>query len=674
MSDEIDVKVQAKIAGLAGGLAEAQSIVKGAVGDMKSHFNSLNSVVDTVKTHWLGIVSVLGGGKLFKDVIDGTLEWTLDVVQLSKRLGITTEQASGLNVALEHLHISADEYGTIVSKVTRQMRTNDQAFESLGIRTKDQNGQWRNSQDVMADVIAKLNSMQAGTDRNVAAQALMGARVGNINMLLRLNADMLKESAEKAEKYHLIVGPEGAAKVRAYKDAMADVHLILQSMKVQIGNALMPLLLQLGQFLGGEGPRLAGFFGEAIKFIAKAGLEAYAAMNGLYQLVKALKVVMATPIGHGWVDTVKGAFSEAADEIQRVNDNVADAIMRINTGVGTSKVKSTAPAGDTLTGDDLVKGGKDNKLKEQWALELAQFKLEEARAGENMEKVVEIKRAELERVRQLFGEHSTEYLAIATDLERELNAGQKEGAKIFEDLQKDAAQQEKAALAQRKQDWISLMSGISNAIETSVMGVIQGTTTMGAAIKNMLRSITLEYISMGVKTLIAHKAAELAKTGATAQGTAQRVALEYWAQVKSVAVSAWGAIQRIGMYAIEGAAAAFKAIAAIPFIGPALAPAAAAAAGLAIGAFAGRIASAQGGYDIPSGVNPITQLHQNEMVLPASLADKIRGMTDAGSGGGVHFHVHAVDESGVKKFFIKHGDKIVAAVKRGERDFKFDEA
>jgi hypothetical protein len=204
------------------------------------------------------------------------------------------------------------------------MRTNEQAFSALGIRTKDQNGQWRNSQDVMADVIEKLNAMKAGTDRNVAAQALMGARVGNITQLLRLNKDMLAESAEKAEKYHLIVGPEGAAKVRSYKDAMADLHLIGTSLKVQIGNALLPVLLQLGQFFGGEGPRLANS-SAPIKFVAKAMLGAYA-RNALVETVKFLKVLLVTPIGKGWMTTVTAAFHEMGDEIQRVNDEVADAI------------------------------------------------------------------------------------------------------------------------------------------------------------------------------------------------------------------------------------------------------------------------------------------------------------------------------------------------------------
>lgn len=42
------------------------------------------------------------------------------------------------------------------------------------------------------------------------------------------------------------------------------------------------------------------------------------------------------------------------------------------------------------------------------------------------------------------------------------------------------------------------------------------------------------------------------------------------------------------------------------------------------------IASAEGGYDIPSGTNPVTQLHEREMVLPREHADVIRGLASNG--------------------------------------------
>lgn len=94
----------------------------------------------------------------------------------------------------------------------------------------------------------------------------------------------------------------------------------------------------------------------------------------------------------------------------------------------------------------------------------------------------------------------------------------------------------------------------------------------------------------------------------------------------------------VGMNAIQAAAEAFKAMAGIPYVGPILAVGAAAAAmaavyGLMSGMGGGgsststtttRIPSAAGGWDIPAGINPLTQLHENEMVLPAEHAQTIR--------------------------------------------------
>lgn len=53
--------------------------------------------------------------------------------------------------------------------------------------------------------------------------------------------------------------------------------------------------------------------------------------------------------------------------------------------------------------------------------------------------------------------------------------------------------------------------------------------------------------------------------------------------------------------------------------------------GASAGGFSGASYSAAGGFDIPSGVNPVTQLHEKEMVLPSQYAEVIRGMAANGN-------------------------------------------
>ncbi|WP_040721204.1 phage tail tape measure C-terminal domain-containing protein [Oxalobacter paraformigenes] len=55
---------------------------------------------------------------------------------------------------------------------------------------------------------------------------------------------------------------------------------------------------------------------------------------------------------------------------------------------------------------------------------------------------------------------------------------------------------------------------------------------------------------------------------------------------------------------------------------------------------AGDIRYAAGGFDVPAGMNPLTRLHEKEMVLPARYADVIRGLAGNGaaSGGGININ------------------------------------
>lgn len=210
---------------------------------------------------------------------------------------------------------------------------------------------------------------------------------------------------------------------------------------------------------------------------------------------------------------------------------------------------------------------------------------------------------------------------------------------------KDAA----ATASTIQRSWVNAFAPITSAFDTAVKGVISGTTTIKSAVTNMAKSIVLEYASMGVKTLASWAANEAAKTGATAAGTAARMALEGAAAIQSVALSAWAAIKNIMNYAWEAMAGAYKAIVGIPYVGPFLAPVAAGVAFAGVAGAVSSIASARGGYDIPAGVNPMTQLHEREMVLPAPIADPMRQMLAGGGSGGTDtLHWHGTPDDTIK--------------------------
>ena len=146
----------------------------------------------------------------------------------------------------------------------------------------------------------------------------------------------------------------------------------------------------------------------------------------------------------------------------------------------------------------------------------------------------------------------------------------------------------------------------------------------------------------------------------------QQVALDTWGATQSIAIKTWEGLQWIGIEAAKAAASAWAALEGIPVVGPFIAPAAAAATLAGVLALAGDLRSAAGGFDVPAGLNPITQLHAKEMVLPEEYANVIRGLQQqqqggAKGGGDVHLHVHALDSSDVTRFMQKNKGAVASA-------------
>lgn len=252
-------------------------------------------------------------------------------------------------------------------------------------------------------------------------------------------------------------------------------------------------------------------------------------------------------------------------------------------------------------------------------------------------------------------------------------------------------------------DLTSRMSGLwDKGIQSMMNGTLTWKNAMnaiftelaGAFIQNMITAPMKKYVA-NLATRLAVKlgfiktetAAEVmgqtAQTGAVVAGETTKTIATSTGALARLAIKAGEAIKSIMMYAWEAMAGAFKAMVSIPYIGPVLAVAAGASALALVGGLAGKIKSARGGYDIPSGVNPVTQLHEEEMVLPKQHANTIRALGRSMSGGGMSeqpayagdmgmmpsINIQAWDSKDVKKFMKKHGRELAGGLKSHRRGF-----
>lgn len=176
-------------------------------------------------------------------------------------------------------------------------------------------------------------------------------------------------------------------------------------------------------------------------------------------------------------------------------------------------------------------------------------------------------------------------------------------------------QQQQRVAQDFQKRWGNAFNTVSGAFGSAFGQMLRGSQTFGEAMRGMFASIAQSAVETAAKNI-----ATMGMQAAFGNGLRS-------AEIRKDAGAAAGA--------------AYKAIVGIPYVGPFLAPAAAAVAYAGVLAFD----SAEGGYDVPRGLNPMTQLHEREMVLPRQQADVIRNMADQGAGGaagggGRPIHIH----------------------------------
>ena len=300
--------------------------VKGMTEGMKSGMDNITSVVGAVQKHFVALAAIVAGVGVFKEGIEETKKFTGEAIKLSKALGITTDEAAALNVALGDIYSDSETMVSASSMLTKQLRTNEDALNKMGLVTRDASGEYRNMKDLMMDSISVLKEYKEGTDRNLAAQTMFGKGAGDVNSLMKLNAEVIEAAKEKQEQLGLIVGVENVEASKRYKAAMNDVGDVMTAIKKTIGDAVMPVFTKLGEWFAVIGPAAVTIIKGAI-----GGLTAvfWALKNGVvvvWETINAMVVTVTEPLralAAAMGKALQGDWAGAKAEIAGIGDVIS---------------------------------------------------------------------------------------------------------------------------------------------------------------------------------------------------------------------------------------------------------------------------------------------------------------------------------------------------------------
>lgn len=249
MANDIRVGITADSSQLFAELNKATAGIKNAAENMSGSFSGVGATLNALKGPIVALTSIFAGGSLFGSGISDTITFQKEVNKLSSVFGISKIQATTLSIAIGDIYGDADTFTAGASKFTKVLKENEDRITQLtGVRTRD-NGQLRNGQTVMLEVLQGLDKYKSGLDKNLVAQELFGRSFVEMIKYQKLTTSVMLEAEKKVNDLGLAFGVVGEQKVAAYRASVNDLDDAFLAMKKNVSVELMPSLTSLGTIL-----------------------------------------------------------------------------------------------------------------------------------------------------------------------------------------------------------------------------------------------------------------------------------------------------------------------------------------------------------------------------------------------------------------------------------------
>ena len=218
---------------------------------------------------------------------------------MGKSLGVTATEASVFGFALEEAGVSSDAVAMAGKRLTMALASGGEKFRSLGIATKDANGEFKDTKTLMLEVNERLRGYKEGTDRNIEAQKIYGRSYQDLSKFINNFSYDEDEARKKAQALNLVVSQESVDATKQYVQAKRGLDAVMKGVERTIGEALLPRLTAMAEFFNSHGPA------------------AVRVMRGVMSLYLTVQDAVADAVGALWA-ACKAAFGAIGDALKEV--------------------------------------------------------------------------------------------------------------------------------------------------------------------------------------------------------------------------------------------------------------------------------------------------------------------------------------------------------------------
>jgi hypothetical protein len=609
-------------------VSQASAAIRSSLQQMSGHFQKATE----------GVEGIGGALDSIKEKISGAFEFA--------GLAVAGEAFEKVGEAIEHISAQARQLSTdsqVLGVTVEQMQAMQHAAEEAGVgaETLTRAGE---------RLVTMLNDARAGSSEAVDRLLKLGITTENIhdplfgiNDLLGILRDRLNNAVTSQDTMNALLKELGnraataAVAIKGYNGSAESVKEVIDELN-GLHEKQVDALKRTGAAYDDLTTKIGNFFKKALvgsgeKFEAPGALSmsnlgsAQLAAQDVAAQSKAPVSAEAGDAAESGAQSEQAAADHAAQEWKILQQQMLEAELgAIKEGIAATKEGTAqrlaavreyasvaaqlygkqSPAAQQANEKAIAEQRSYNEQQKQDLQGLSDFAIELDTRVTAEHATLQARQAELTLKSKEEQEKNLQELSdFAIDLDTRVT---EEHAK----LQQKLAQINQKIRTDFEQKWKGIADSITSSVGGALTGLITHTQTAQQAMQSIFRSLA--------GSIIQH----FLQIG------------EQWALTQLGNLAVGEATNKAQGMALAGqaGAAGVASFAAAPWPIDIGAP----AFGAAMYAEALSYAVAEQGYDVPAGINPLTQLHAREMVLPANLADTVRDMAASGSGGGSQEH------------------------------------
>ena len=213
----VSIDLEARVAKLESDLGRAAMIA-----DRKC-----KEIQDSFKTLALGVAGYFSG-KMLIDWLQASVDVADELSKMSQKVGVSTETLSGWNLAAQQAGVDMQALQAGLVKLSKAQdaaiggnKEMQAAFQQIGISVKDLKG--LNTEQLFTRVSEEMSKYEDGAAKAAFATKLFGKAGADLIPLMNAGAKGLKEYADIAQQYGLVVSGPAAKAAEDFNDTLERI-------------------------------------------------------------------------------------------------------------------------------------------------------------------------------------------------------------------------------------------------------------------------------------------------------------------------------------------------------------------------------------------------------------------------------------------------------------------